>query len=589
MVGAALCGAGTWAWGLYQASLSEQGVWLLRLAQSQARMIESVAQFDALHSQQDHPLGAWGATISQVQAAHNDQSAFGDTGEVVVARRAGDLIVFLLKQRFSNQDTRDPIPFASGPAEPMRNALMGRSGTMIGVDYRNVEVLAAYEPLKGLNAGIVAKIDLSEIRAPFIKFTILGGLSTLFIVLIGAGLTKIISAPLVTALNTAVEEAKNANRVKSEFLASMSHELRTPLNAILGFAQLMKYDPNEKLAQKHEDYANNIILGGEHLLELINDVLDLARIEADNMTLSMEHIYPDRVIDQCIKMIAPVAKVRGIQIVNRTTDRASSSIRADALRLKQVLINLINNAVKYNVDGGEVVLDSRETDDGYLRISVADRGIGIAQKDHKAVFNVFHRLNDDPMKTTEGTGIGLTVSKHMVEQMGGRIDFESELGQGSTFWIDLPLESKFGVLVWEDELAVGIDAIDADHKMLIVMLDKLTDQILMKGDLDDILTELVNHTLSHFRREEVAMEICAYPRLVQHRAAHRQLEQDVSRFVTRWREHRDPQITLELLSFVRGWLLNHILKEDAAMAPYVKAKKAEIDQALATDKSLKTG
>ncbi|WP_170826963.1 bacteriohemerythrin [Magnetovibrio blakemorei] len=454
---------------------------------------------------------------------------------------------------------------------------------MIGADYRKVDVLAAYEPLKGLNAGVVAKIDLTEVRAPFIKFTVLGGLSTLIIALIGALLTKFISTPLVNALNAAVEEAKQASRAKSEFLASMSHELRTPLNAILGFAQLLKLDPNEKLSPRHVEYANSIILGGEHLLELINDVLDLARIEADSMKLSMVHIYPDDVIDQCIKMIEPVAKSRRITIVNNVTSRPRSSIRADALRLKQVLINLINNAVKYNIDGGEVVLDCQETEDGYLRISVSDQGIGIAPKDHKAVFNVFHRLNNDPMKTTEGTGIGLTVSKHMVEQMGGRIDFESELERGSAFWVDLPLESKFGVLVWDDNLSIGIDAIDDDHKALILLLDNLTDQALMKGNVDEALTELIEHTLAHFKREEVVMEVCAYPYLQYHRDVHRKLTQDVGQFAARWRVHRDTQITLELLSFLRDWLVNHITKDDAALAPYVKGKKVEIDLALTTD------
>jgi len=575
-------GAGTWAWGLYQASLEEQGVWLLRMAQSQARLIESVAQYDVEHTNHGHPQGAWGATLRQIQSSRTDHAAFGVTGEVVVAQRAGDQIVFLLNKRFTDQNIREPIPDESGVAEPMRNALMGLSGTMIGPDYRKVEVLAAYEPLKGLNAGIVAKIDLTEVRAPFIKFTILGGLSTLIIVLIGALLTKFISTPLVSALNIAVEEAKQASRVKSEFLASMSHELRTPLNAILGFAQLLKFDPNEKLSPRHVEYADSIILGGEHLLELINDVLDLARIESENMKLSMEHIYPDDVIDQCIKMIQPVAKSRRITIVNNVISRPRSSIRADALRLKQVLINLINNAVKYNVDGGEVVLDCRETEDGYLRISVSDQGIGIAQKDHKAVFNVFHRLNNDPMKTTEGTGIGLTVSKHMVEQMVGRIDFESELEQGSSFWVDLPLESKFGVLVWEDSLSIGIDAIDDDHKALILLLDNLTDQALMKGNVDEALTELIQHTLAHFKREEVVMEVCAYPYLQQHRDLHRKLAQDVGQFAARWRVHRDTHITLELLSFLRGWLVNHITKDDAALAPYVKGKEVEIGLALTT-------
>jgi len=257
---------------------------------------------------------------------------------------------------------------------------------------------------------------------------------------------KLVDKSLQEALEkaqTAQESAEQANTVKSEFLASMSHELRTPLNAILGFAQLLELDERHPLSETQKDHLASILLGGNHLLELINEVLDLAKIEANKMPLVLEDVRINDIISECVEMTRPLGEETDIKIDEHSChcNDTSVQIRADKMRLKQVLINLLSNAIKFNRQNGSVTIECLETDTGFARISVMDTGVGIGERDYESVFQMFHRLESDPMVTQEGTGIGLTISKLLIERMAGKIGFESEEGVGSTFWIELPLSS----------------------------------------------------------------------------------------------------------------------------------------------------
>ncbi len=243
------------------------------------------------------------------------------------------------------------------------------------------------------------------------------------------------------ALAATRDEATQANKAKSEFLASMSHELRTPLNAVLGFAQMLKLDTRAPLSSAQVEHVSSILQGGNHLLSLINEVLDLAKIEADQLDLRIQELDIAREISDCVALTAPLGDYRGIVIENQFDLNPQIRIRTDRLRLKQVLLNLLSNSVKFNKDKGTVTVSGSIIDSQYLRISVVDTGVGIDEKDFSSVFNMFHRLGADPMVAQEGTGIGLTVSKMLVEKMNGRIGFESQIGKGSTFWVDLPLIS----------------------------------------------------------------------------------------------------------------------------------------------------
>jgi len=230
----------------------------------------------------------------------------------------------------------------------------------------------------------------------------------------------------------AKDEAERANNAKSEFLSSMSHELRTPMNAILGFGQLLEIDAG--LSEDQADYVDEMIKAGRHLLELINEVLDLSRIESGNVNLSLEPLPCTELIEECLALVKPIAQGVGITIKDAVID--GYVIRADRIRLKQVLLNLLSNAIKYNRPQGEVKIQA-SVQDGLVRLAVSDTGHGVPAERQQELFQPFSRLGAEDT-AIEGTGIGLTISRRLMEMMGGAIDMESEEGRGSTFWIELP-------------------------------------------------------------------------------------------------------------------------------------------------------
>jgi signal transduction histidine kinase/ActR/RegA family two-component response regulator len=238
-------------------------------------------------------------------------------------------------------------------------------------------------------------------------------------------------------LELAIEEARNANQAKSAFLSSMSHELRTPLNAILGFAQILAADNMPTTPEQKKEFAGHILKSGRHLLTLINEILDLAKVEAGALTLSMEPVGLAEVLAECRDMIAPLAATRGIRVHFPAAGAPEHTlVQADRTRLKQVLLNLLSNAVKYNREGGEVVVDCTACGAERLRLSVRDTGMGLRPDQVAALFQPFNRLGQEN-GAQEGTGIGLVFTKRLVQMMKGEIGVTSTPGVGSTFWIEL--------------------------------------------------------------------------------------------------------------------------------------------------------
>jgi PAS domain S-box-containing protein len=237
------------------------------------------------------------------------------------------------------------------------------------------------------------------------------------------------------AAEAARAEVERANEAKSEFLSRMSHELRTPLNSVLGFAELLWMDG---VAGEQRDFVGQIRRSGRHLLELINEVLDLSRIEAGQMSISPEPVQLRAAVVEAVEMIAPEAASRGIAIEPEYGAACDRYVRADQQRLKQVLLNLLSNAVKYNRPGGSVRICCSHGDGGAPSVTVADTGHGIPEDRLDRLFNPFDRLGAEHGQEG-GTGLGLALSKRLVELMDGRLWAESEVGSGTTFWLELVL------------------------------------------------------------------------------------------------------------------------------------------------------
>ncbi|MFK5969863.1 MAG: ATP-binding protein [Candidatus Marithrix sp.] len=239
------------------------------------------------------------------------------------------------------------------------------------------------------------------------------------------------------------ESAEKASQAKSQFLSSMSHELRTPMNAILGYSELLKEDLSAPTEEFNDDYkqdmfqyVGNILQAGWHLLELINKVLDLTRIEAGKLEVNIEKVELIDLIKESVSFVTPQAEKRNITVNNATATLSPHYALIDQGRLKQVIINLLSNAVKYNRDNGRITINLSKPNFKYIRFEIQDTGVGLTAEQRAKVFDPFVRLSG--VNVIEGTGIGLTITKRLLEMMDGIIGVDSEIDVGSTFWIEIP-------------------------------------------------------------------------------------------------------------------------------------------------------
>ncbi len=237
--------------------------------------------------------------------------------------------------------------------------------------------------------------------------------------------------------------AESANNAKSAFLANMSHELRTPLNSIIGFSEMIMNDLREsgQNDSKHLEYTEDISSSGKHLLEVINDILDLAKIEAGQLDLREEVVDFEPAIRYCLKLIDGVARSNGLELRYQVPNDLPA-VWGDELKLKQVLINLLSNAVKFTPAGGTVSLNTMLAADGGIAVKVSDTGIGIAPEDVSTAMVPFQQVDGAASRSYEGTGLGLPLSKALVELHDGRLELESKVGVGTMVTVWLPPERK---------------------------------------------------------------------------------------------------------------------------------------------------
>jgi signal transduction histidine kinase/CheY-like chemotaxis protein len=353
---------------------------------------------------------------------------------------------------------------AAAPAPPLRRldesyrrdpfvsaALRGESG----VGRRSIsdqDLLVAFAPIGGVRWAAYAVVDTETALAGVgrLRFAVYSATGMLALILLGGVLvlartlrgrrtaedaaerSRLEAERAKEAAERAREEAETASRAKSEFLSRMSHELRTPLNSILGFGQLLEMG---ELDREERESVSQILKGGDHLLGLINEVLDVARIEAGRLSLSVEAVAAGDAVAEVLELIAPIAAERHIEL-QHALPAEEVFVLADRQRLKQVLLNLLSNAVKYNRKRGSVLLRLMTSADGPARIEVTDTGCGLTPEQVQRLFVPFERLGAD-CSEVEGTGLGLTLSKGLVDAMGGRLGVDSTVGVGSTFWLEL--------------------------------------------------------------------------------------------------------------------------------------------------------
>jgi signal transduction histidine kinase len=238
------------------------------------------------------------------------------------------------------------------------------------------------------------------------------------------------------ALQQKNAELEDASRMKSEFLANMSHELRTPLNAIIGFSEVLLKRMFGPLNEKQDEYLQDVLSSGRHLLSLINDILDLSKVEAGRMELDLAAFNLPLALDNALTLVRERAMRHGIRL-ELAVGAGVGDLVGDERKIKQILLNLLSNAVKFTPEGGRVAVRA-ERANGTVEVSVSDTGIGIASEDQEAIFEEFRQVGTDYARKREGTGLGLTLARKFVELHGGRLWVKSLVGQGSTFTFALP-------------------------------------------------------------------------------------------------------------------------------------------------------
>lgn len=432
---------------LYRAAMDQQRVALKELAQSQVRTMQAVALFDAQFSQIDDPQKVVEATISQFTDAHDDHDGFGETGEFTLGRVDDDNIQFLIPYRHARPGLSQNVPKNGPNAEPMRRALNGEQGILIGLDYRGETVLAAYECVPELGLGLVAKVDLTEIRDPFahagmIATSIAGGLIALGLICF-LGISNPILRNLENsnnALTAAIATAEAANRSKTEFLANTSHEIRTPMAAILGFSEMLRenIDADEPVDNVH-GILDTISSNGHYLMAIINDILDLSKIEAGKLSVESLACSPYEIAREVVYLSQIRASAKKLELSLEADGPLPESIMSDPIRLRQILINLVGNAIKFTRTGSvRIIISLDQSETPSLIFKVIDTGLGIDESTKERLFEAFVQSDNTPTRNFGGTGLGLTICKRLTDLLGGSIEASGTPGKGSTFAVTIP-------------------------------------------------------------------------------------------------------------------------------------------------------
>lgn len=482
---------------LYRTAFEQHRQHLADIVESQARLIEAVARFGMRFSAEDVEGGSWAATLSQIEDAHARFPGIGETGELLLARQDGDEITFLLTLRHAGLGGREPIISGSELAEPMRRALAGESGTVIGLDYRGETVLAAYQPVAMLDVGIVAKIDLVEIRAPFIRTGLVAAGGALAIIALGGTLILLGVNPLIQRLERRTEELSTAydrltgeisERVEAEDalreLARTLEQRVTKRTAELAASRTaalnMMQDAEEsrdnlarmatELARSNADLEQFAYVASHDLQEPLRMISSFTQLLAEEYHGKLDADADDfidfacdgaRRMQQMIQDLLDYSRIGRCETAYEATDTGAvvgevldalcvtiaesgavinqhslPTVRADHTQLARVFQNLLGNAMKFRSNGKPEIDIGAEHRDHEWMFWVRDNGPGIDPQYAERIFMIFQQLQSQSVHG--GTGIGLAICKRIVERDGGRIWVESAPGKGSTFYFTIP-------------------------------------------------------------------------------------------------------------------------------------------------------
>ncbi len=423
--------------------------------------------------------------VSLIQGIFVTTPDLGESGETFLADANG---FFITTPRYSSVQGHDSYPIST---TPMQTCLTAKSGELLGQDYRDVAVIHGFRFIPEIGGGcIMAHMDQAEAFAPLTALTWrIVGLTALFVGL--ASLTAIVIArrmvkPIAVltqatrdfaagragpkldttirgelgdlirsftamriavtegnrTLRASVREAEIANRTKSEFLANMSHELRTPLNAIIGFSDVLRSGAIVAVEDRVKSYCTDIFNAGQHLLAIVNDILDIAKIEAGHVDLELEAIDAGELVKACLAMMSARADLAGVEL-RREGFEGLPPIFADRTRLMQIMVNLLGNAVKFTPRGGRVTVSATDAADA-LRLAVTDTGIGIAPEHLDKVTEPFYQVESTASRNHGGTGLGLALVREMVKLHDGQLEIRSRIGEGTTVTVILPRLSEDG-------------------------------------------------------------------------------------------------------------------------------------------------